>query len=52
MSEKNELDDEEMDDAFREYNRLGRLIDEAEKIIRAMPLNAICLIIVTLNLDN
>lgn len=31
MSGKKELDDKEVDDAFREYNRLGRLIDEAEK---------------------
>lgn len=31
MSGKKELDDKEVDDAFREYNRLGRLIAEAEK---------------------
>lgn len=31
MSGKKELVDEEVDNAFREYNRLGRLIDEAEK---------------------
>ncbi len=30
MSGKKELDDKEVDDAFREYNRLGRLISEAE----------------------
>lgn len=27
---KKELDDKEVDDAFREYNRLGRLIAEIE----------------------
>ena len=31
VSGKKELDDKEVDDAFREYNRLGRLIAEAEK---------------------
>lgn len=31
MSGKKKLDDNEVDDAFREYNRLGRLIAEMEK---------------------
>ena len=31
MSGKKELVDEEVDNAFREYNHLGRLITEAEK---------------------
>lgn len=30
VSGKKELDDKEVDDAFREYNRLGRLIAEIE----------------------
>jgi hypothetical protein len=30
VSGKKELDDKEVDDAFREYNRLGRLIAEVE----------------------
>ena len=31
MDGKKELNEKEVDDAFREYNRLGRLIAEAEK---------------------
>ena len=31
MSGKKEINDEEVDELFREYNRLGRLIADAEK---------------------
>lgn len=31
MDGKKELNEKEVDDTFREYNRLGRLIAEAEK---------------------